>query len=260
MCIFILDIAHGDMFKLVVAINTTKGVLVVTLIECLMKTGLTRHESELYVALCREGEMNGYEAAKVTGIPRANAYQALASLAEKGGAYIIEGPVLRYAAVPVEEYCDNVLAHMKDVLEQIKKECPRGKPQHEPYITITGFRHIVDKMRNMIRQARERVYVSLSEKEMEYICEELMDAAKRGLKVVVISSAGVELEGAITYTIQKKPGPIRIIVDSTQVLTGEITGRDEDSCLYSRNRPLVELIKDSLKNEILLSSIGGSTK
>ena len=95
-----------------------------TLIECLMKTGLTRHESELYVALCREGEMNGYEAAKATGIPRANAYQALSSLADKGGAYIIEGPVLRYAAVPVEEYCSNVLFHMKSALDQI-----RGMPQ-----------------------------------------------------------------------------------------------------------------------------------
>lgn len=231
-----------------------------TLIECLMKTGLTRHESELYVALCREGEMNGYEAAKATGIPRANAYQALASLADKGGAYIIEGPVLRYAAVPVEEYCANVLAHMNNILEHIKRECPRGKPQHEPYITITGFRHIVDKMKNMIRQAKERVYVSLSEKEIAYVRDELMDAIERGLKVVAITSSGVELEGATLYTIQKKPGPIRIIVDSTQVLTGEISGLEEDSCLYSRNRPLVELIKDSLKNEILLSSIGGRSQ
>jgi len=231
--------------------------MVVTLVECLMKTGLTRHESELYIALCREGEMNGYEAAKATGIPRANAYQALASLADKGGAYVIEGPVQRYVAVPVEEYCNNVLERMKSVLEQIRRECPRGKPQHEPYITITGFGHIVEKMKNMIRQARERVYVSLSEKEIAYVRAELLDAVKRGLKVVAITSAGVELEGAIVYTIQKKPGPIRIIVDSTQVLTGEIAGLDDDSCLYSRNRPLVELIKDSLKNEILLSSNGG---
>jgi Archaeal transcriptional regulator TrmB./Sugar-specific transcriptional regulator TrmB. len=248
------------MLKLVVVIITTKGDLTVTLIKCLMKTGLTRHESELYVALCREGDMNGYEAAKAAGIPRANAYQALAGLVEKGGAYMIEGPVLRYAAVPVEEYCRNVLSEMNEVLEQIKRECPRGKPVHEPYITISGFRHIVDKMRNMIRQARERVYVSLSEKEMEYIREELCDAVARGLKVVVISSAGVQLDGALIHTIQKKPGPIRIITDSREVLTGEITGSDDDSCLYSRNRPLVELIKDSLKNEILLSNIGGSSK
>lgn len=228
-----------------------------TLIECLMKTGLTRHESELYIALCREGEMNGYEAAKATGIPRANAYQALASLADKGGAYVIEGPVQRYVAVPVDEYCTNVLNHMVTTLELIKKECPVGKSIHEPYITITGFQHIVDKMKNMIQQARERVYVSLSEKEIAYVRDELLDAIKRGLKVVAITSAGVTLEGAILHTIQKKPGPIRIIVDSTQVLTGEITGLDEDSCLYSRNKPLVELIKDSLKNEILLSDTGG---
>ena len=115
-------------------------------------------------------------------------------------------------------------------------------------------------MKNMIIQDRERVYVSLSEKEIAYVREELLDAIGRGLKVVAITSAGVEMEGATLYTIQKKPGPIRIIVDSTQVLTGEISGLDDDSCLYSRNKPLVELIKDSLKNEILLSSTGGRSQ
>ena len=147
---------------------------------------------------------------------------------------------------------------MNTILEQIKKNAP-GKNRSTSYITITGFQHIVDKMKNMIRQASKRVYVSLSEKEMAYVRDELLDAG-RGLKVVVITSAGVSLEGAMVYTIQRTPGPIRIIADSTQVLTGEVSGLDEDSCLYSRNKPLVELIKDSLKNEILLSDTGGRSQ
>ena len=56
-----------------------------TLIQCLMKTGLTRHESELYVALCREGEMNGYEAAKATGIPRAMPIRLLRAWPTRAG-------------------------------------------------------------------------------------------------------------------------------------------------------------------------------
>ncbi|NJD04073.1 MAG: TrmB family transcriptional regulator [Ruminiclostridium sp.] len=222
-----------------------------------MITGLTRHESELYIALCREGELTGYEAAKITGVPRANAYQALSGLVDKGGAYAVEGSVQHYTAVPVDEYCENVFFHMKEVTENIKHECPQSRRPSEPYITITGFRHIVDKIRNIISSAKERVYVSMTEKELPFLKEELERAAGRGLKVVAIVSGDFGLEGVVVHRITKQSGQIRLIADSSHVLTGNISGNDDDTCLFSKNKPLVELIKDSLKNEIRLAELEG---
>lgn len=231
------------------------------IIECLMKTGLTRHESELYIALCREGELTGYEAAKITGIPRANAYQALAGLVDKGGSYTVEGTVPHYSAVPVDEYCSNVMVHLKEVVEKIKCDCPEVRKPSEPYITITGFKHIVDKLRNIVSSAKERVYVSMSEKELPFLKDELERAVGRGLKVVAIVSGDFNLEGVVAHKITKQSGQVRLIADSSHVLTGNISGSDDDVCLFSKNKPLVELIKDSLKNEIRLAEIeGGKTK
>ncbi len=94
------------------------------LVECLMKTGLTRNESELYIALCREGELTGYEAAKLTGIPRANAYQALAGLADKGGAIYNRRPgAALYGCAGGGILC-NVLFHIEEVTEMIKGTAP----------------------------------------------------------------------------------------------------------------------------------------
>ncbi len=225
------------------------------LIDNLMKTGLTKHESQLYVALCREGNLTGYEAAKITGIPRANTYQALAGLVEKGGAYIIEGAVQKYMAIAVEEYCTNIIRGMEQIIKEIKRECPIKRMALEPYITITGLNHIVDKMKNIINNAKERIYVSLAEQELPYIKDELIGAAKRGLKVVVIAAKKVEIPDIVIHKIQKSSGQIRLIADTSHVLTGELSGKETDSCLYSKNRPLVELIKDSLKNEIRLAEI-----
>ncbi len=230
------------------------------LYESLMKTGLTRHESELYVALSREGELTGYEAAKITGIPRANTYQALSGLVSKGAAYLIEGNVLHYGAVPVDEYCRSIARTIEGVLNKIRRECPVGKTPSEAYITIKGIRPILDKMKNMIDQAKERIYISCSGLEFDALREELANACKRELKVVAISSDAEELEGMTLYRIDKKPGSVRLIVDSSQVLTGELAMTDEDTCLYSRNKPLVELIKDSLKNEIRLSEVEKGTR
>lgn len=227
------------------------------LVENLMKTGLTKNESELYIALCKEGELNGYEAAKISGIPRANAYQALAGLVDKGGAYLVEGSVPRYVAVPAGEYCTNVLSHMKEIAEKIKKDCPAARVPIEPYLTINGLKNITDKMKNIINNAKERVYVSISDKELDLIRPELEAASQKGLKVVAIVSGNTELKGAVVHSINKEPGQIRLIADSSFVLTGNISGSEDDACLYSGNKSLVQLIKDSLKNEIKLAQLEG---
>lgn len=230
------------------------------LVECLMKTGLTRNESELYIALSREGMLTGYEAAKITGIPRANTYQALSSLVDKGGAYVIEGNVPHYTAVPAREYCANVVVHMKDITEKIKLECPQARVPAEPYITITGFMHIADKMRHIIGTAEKRVYVSLPDEGFPFLREELKKAAEKGLKVVAIAPESFRAEGVVIHRIGNPSGQVRLIADSTEVITGTITGSEFDTCLYSKNKPLVELIKDSLKNEIRLAELESSSK
>jgi sugar-specific transcriptional regulator TrmB len=215
-----------------------------------MKTGLTRHESLLYIILCKEGELTGYEAAKISGIPRSNAYLALAGLVEKGGAYRIDSEAVRYTAVPAKEFVSNVRRQFEQVLDYIEKNVPGRDLPRDPYISITGKSNIINKMRNMVEQAGQRIYISVSPRELEYVKNELEGARDRGLKVVVITSGEFEMEGVILYRHPKQPGQVRLIVDTAYVLTGEITDRDDCTCLYSQNKNLIQLIKDSLANEI----------
>lgn len=220
-------------------------------IEALTKVGFTRHEASLYSTLCREGEMTGYEAAKISGIPRSNAYLALAGLVEKGAAYKIEGDVVKYIAVPGDELVDNIKRHTQEILDYIKHNIPTREEASEPFITIAGKTHIVNKMNTIIKKAQHRVYVSLAEEDILHIRESLDEARYRNLKVVIITSGCYEMEGVKVYHNEKQPGQIRVIADSAYVLTGEMTS----TCLYSRNKNLIQLIKDSLANEIKLIEI-----
>ncbi len=222
------------------------------LTEALGKIGFTRHESILYITLCQEGELTGYEAAKISGLPRSNVYLALSGLVEKGGAYICEGEAARYTPVQVEELVANTRRQMSEVLDYLEKHIPKRKTSSEPYITITGKKQIINKMKNIINQARERVYLSMAPIELELIISELLDAIARGLKVVIITTPPFQIDGAIIHYIPKQSGQIRLISDSTNVLTGEINKQAEPSCLYSRNKNLIDLIKNSLTNEIKL--------
>lgn len=224
-------------------------------IELLTQFNLTRQEASIYQALLSEGDLNGYEVAKITGISRSNTYTSLAALVEKGGAFVIEGRATRYTPVPLEEFCDNKIRKLKETKQDLIKNIPQKREDIEGYITVKGQNHILDKMRNMITEARERVYISLSKEILEMLFSEIKDAIIRGIKVVLIINEPISLEGAIVYYTEKSGQQIRLIADSANVLTGDLNDGEYSTCLYSKKKNLIDLLKDSLKNEIKLIEI-----
>lgn len=230
------------------------------ILDCLMKVGFTKHEAMLYITLCKEGELTGYEASKLSGIPRSNAYLALAGLVDKGGAFRIEGDKSKYTAVPAPELVFNLRRRQEEAFEYIEKNSPVREDSTEPYYTIAGTANIINKMRHIISNSRERIYISTTPKELGQVGRELENACKRQLKVVIITSEPFEMEGATVYLNEKQPGQIRLIADTAHVLTGELKPTNDSTALYSRNTNLIELIKDSLKNEITLIGMKAAGK
>lgn len=220
--------------------------------ELLMRFGLTNQEARVYRALCAEGKMTGYEAAKATGISRSNVYTALAGLVEKGASYLSEETVTKYTAVPVKEFCDGKITALGLARDELIRILPAQVEDREGYLTVVGEENILARMRTMLSGAQMRMYVSMSAHIMEKVRPELEDALVRGLKVVLITEKAFELKGAVVWHSEKKQRQIRLIVDSTSVLTGDIDDGEFSTCLYSRRKNLTDLFKEDLKNEIQL--------
>ena len=218
----------------------------------LMRFGLTNQEARVYRALCAEGKMTGYEAAKATGISRSNVYTALAGLVEKGASYLSEETVTKYTAVPVKEFCDGKITALGLARDELIRILPAHVEDREGYLTVVGEENILARMRTMLSGAQMRMYVSMSAHIMEKVRPELEDAVARGLKVVLITEKVFELKGAVVWHSEKKQRQIRLIVDSTSVLTGDIDDGEFSTCLYSRRKNLTDLFKEDLKNEIQL--------
>ena len=226
------------------------------LIEGLTHFNLTKQEATLYVLLLKEGYLTGYEAAKQTGISRSNTYTALAGLVDKGAAYVLEeGKVTRYTPVPPEEFCSNKIDRLKEIKDKVLSQLPALKNDAEGYITIKGELEIINKLKNTVRQAEARIYVSANRRVMELLRKELQDALARGLKVVIISDEKFTLPEAICYGTDKQTEQIRLIADSQTVVTGDLEDEENSTCLYSCKRNLVDLFKEALQNEIKLIQI-----
>lgn len=227
------------------------------LIQLMTQLNLTRQEATIYVALLTEGDLNGYEAAKVTGISRSNTYNSLSALVEKGGAFVIEGQPVKYSPVSLEEFCDNQIRMLLQTKAQIMKLAPEKRREAEGYITIKGETHILNKARHMISEAEERVYLSVTDQILETIVPDIQEAIARGIKMVLITNPPFTLEGATVYYGKKNHHQIGLIADSANVLTGDIEEGENSTCLYSRKKNLVDLFKKSMKNEIRLIEIVG---
>lgn len=226
------------------------------IIEGLMRFGLTRQESTLYVQLLTDKAMTGYEAAKATGISRSNAYTSLAGLVDKGAAYTIDGTPTRYTPVDAGEFLENKIRSLYILKQELMRQIPEIAEDAQAYITIRGTENIMNKVRSMLSGAKQRIYISGEYSMIVQYMDILKMRAKEGIKVVIITDCLVDEELLICHVASRKPGTIGVITDSEAVLTGEVTASDMiPTCLYSRKKNLVDLFKTSLSNEIKLSQI-----
>ena len=224
-------------------------------IDSLNDFGLTRQEATVYSALLNHGDMTGYEVAKDTGISRSNVYAALTALVEKGAAHLIQGEATKYRPVEIKNFTENRIHELQKRAVWLEKHAPRAIISTEGYITITGAKNIKNKIREILEKTELRVYMMAPS---DLICEfenELLQLTKSGKKVVLLTK-GFKLSGAKIYETKPEEGQLRLISDSAYVLTGELTGDEHDTCLYSGQKNLVAVMKEALKDKITLLSEG----
>ena len=214
------------------------------IIEQLTLFGLSRQEAAIYLCLLQSEELTGYEVAKLTGISRSNVYNGLASLVEHGAAYVIEGSASKYLAVSLEEYCDNRLRYLTGVRNALIAGGPKKSLPREGYITIEGYDHICDRLRHMLQDAQMRIYFSA--------CGEFPEDTelKSGIIEYLVPEHFREPEEE-----EQRSDQIRLIIDSEYILTGTVTGKSGDACLYSGQKNFVRVFKDAMRNEIALIKI-----
>lgn len=238
------------------------------LIDKLMKFGMTRQESGIYLCIYRNGAMTGYEIAKLTGISRSNVYSSIASLVDKGAAMLLEGTASKYIAVKIADYTEDYMKHLEEDRKELISNAPVPVCNLEGYITITGYRHILDKVHHMFKEAEYRIYLSAPEDIVVLLGDDIKNIVRKNLKFVVITDGFKEIQKELekdfsekeiseiaVYYAKKRATQLRLIIDSKYVLTGELTGKREDTALYSAQTNFVNVFKEALHNEMELIRI-----
>lgn len=215
------------------------------LLQSLKNIGFTQQEATIYMTLCKNSMITGYEAAKLSGISRSNAYAALSSLVDKGYAHLIEGNASKYMAVPKDELIKNATRSFNETIETIEEQLIFDEIENQPYVTILGKDPIIQKLCNIISSAKKRIYISCGTEVLDLVTHDLDNICNDGLKVVLITPSDMPTNCTHTHYKCAETSSYKVIIDTSEVMAGTLT-----QSLYSKNGTLVSLIRESFINEI----------
>lgn len=136
-------------------------------VHLLKSVGLSEYEAKAYLALLSHGEpMNGYTAAKVSGVPRSTIYQVLAKLVARGAAIAVHGvgrSTESFAALPVEAFIDGYRTKLASTLEGLAETLPLVAAVDRTRFVqkLVGRDQVLQQMNDVISKAQSHVWLSI---------------------------------------------------------------------------------------------------
>lgn len=234
-------------------------------VEQLMQLGFTRYEAQAYVALLKESPLSGYELARRSAVPRANIYEVLDHLEERGIVMRVdEEGSTRFVPIASEELLGRLRRDFEHTLDDAQSSLASIGPstRWEPVMNVRGYGPVMRLARELIAAAKSELLLAVWPQEAEAIAASTGEASNRGVAITTLCLAGCGHEcgfcrGAVHRYRVAPDVPSRWLVmsrDGGEVLTGEIRS-EEALAVRTRQRLLVELASWYIRHTIAVAAI-----
>ena len=229
--------------------------------------GFSDYEIKAYITLLAKGPMNGYQLAKVSGVPRPNVYSVLERLTERGAvAQSSSGEASLYQALPAEEMLNRLAHSFHADISSAKAALKDLNPaaDHPLAWNLKGDDAILAKADRMIRAAKKHVLIGLWPQEAGRLAGALGAALAAGITPTVLCLHGCEQEcggcaGRIyRYPIGEEQTEGRSLVlttDGDQTLVAQFDGAGASVAAHSTTAVLASVANQYVLNAIAVAEI-----
>jgi sugar-specific transcriptional regulator TrmB len=229
-------------------------------IEEMKHLGFTGAEAQIYIFLLQHPLATGYEISKGTGLPRANTYQALETLAAKERVTAASNDPIRYAPVPP----DRLLRRIQEETEQRCKDLEEQLSALEQPDSVGHFWELTERSRiddhlfELINSAQQRIAASLWADDLNLLKDALHAARERGCTIILNLFGEANADFA---TIYQHEGPekvvgghlIALVVDFNEALVASLDA--PSTGVITQNRTLVRVVEKLIRDEAYLAAI-----
>lgn len=237
----------------------------------LQELGFTDYEAKAYVVLLQQHPLNGYELAKVSGIPRPNVYKVLQKLEAREVVIRADSPnsAVYSPIAPTEltkrlsERFNSLLDATSDALESV------SRARETDYAwNIEGYQNIIQHIQMLIEQTEKTLWLAVWRDESERLTETISDIADKGIEVNILclqvcTQACEDCRGTIyRYPIISSQTSRWLIAiqDETEVLMADIWKDSnhhelEATGIRSKKELLVQIATWYIRNSIALTAV-----
>ena len=152
---------------------------------------MSGYESKAYLALLAHGaQMNGYEVAKASGVPRSTVYESLSKLVARGAAFEVTGEsgAVSYVALPAEALIGRLRREISGTIDGLAAVLPSLARVPETHVVthVRGITGVIERATDVIEAATISLFVSVWPEEAEALRSALERAVARGVDVSVL--------------------------------------------------------------------------
>lgn len=224
--------------------------------------GFTQYESQVYLALLQQSHISGYELAKISGVPASKIYQILNKLTDKEMVLAIDSDPKKYVPLPPAEILSRYKNDYLDTMDHLSEKLGHLYAQDEvdeSYIwNLSGRTEIIRKLTAFISEAKEHLYLSVWDEEVDEIREALFQAEAGGVNLTIVHFGEKLLGKGNEYAhgnehkirIQRGGRRIALIVDDKKVVLGHFLKDGTSTAAWTSNKGLVLLAKDYIIHDI----------
>jgi sugar-specific transcriptional regulator TrmB len=160
-------------------------------LQLLQDAGMSGYEAKAYVALLAHGaQMNGYEVAKTSGVPRSTVYETLSKLVARGAAFEVKGEsgAVGYVALPAEALIGRLRREISGTIDGLAAVLPTiARPPEIRVVThVQGLPGVLERATDVVEGARMSLLVSVWPDEAEALRPSLERAVERGVDVSIL--------------------------------------------------------------------------
>lgn len=233
------------------------------------KLGFTEYEAKAYLTLCQSSPATAYEVSKIAGLAKANVYQALEGLAQRGAVQPVSAAPVKYVPVEPSRLLGQIAKSTTAQCKQLADKLNHTKiVDGTDYVwMLNGDENIHIKIDEMIHRARKHIWIKAPQHLLERHTVALKRAAKRGIKMVMVlfgppdcltrfafgTSSRVYLHEGSGVMIGPAPQLVTITIDFEEALTASCG--ESGHGVFTRSLPVVHLAESLLRHEVYLAEI-----
>jgi len=232
----------------------------------LQQLGFSEYEARAYLALLQRNPLNGYELAKVSGLPRANVYAVLQKLEERGAVVRLDMPSgARYAPIAPTELTQRIASRFQDVLDATQQALSNlAMPAATEYVwNIQGYAALIDHAQALIASTEKGLLVAIGRAEASVLAEAIGRAEARGVAVTTLCLDECPVEcGGCRGTICRSCAALSaaqhwlvLVADDAEALAGEIGLRDDVLAVRTRQQLQVDLASWYIRHSMALTAV-----